>query len=66
MVLASESALTRHNLRPLARVVDHSVAGVDPTIMGIGPAFAVRALLEKNKMTLDDIDLVEVGHVTVT
>ena len=44
------------------RLVDYSVVGVDPTIMGIGPAYAIRTILEKNRLTLDDIDLVEVWN----
>ena len=60
VVIASEEAITKYNLTPLARVVDYSVAGVDPTIMGIGPVFAIRDLLRKVNLTLDDIDLLEV------
>ena len=36
VVLSSEAAITQHGLKPLARLVDYSVTGVDPTIMGIG------------------------------
>ena len=60
MVLSSEAALTRHGLKPLARLVDYSVTGVDPTIMGIGPAYAIRTLLQRNNLSLSDIELVEV------
>ena len=38
----------------------HTSPGVDPTIMGIGPAYAIKLLLERNKMNLGDVDLVEV------
>ena len=58
--MASEEAVKKHNLTPLARLVGYSMVGVDPTIMGIGPAYAIRDLLAKTKMKLEDIDLVEV------
>lgn len=61
MVLASEQALKQHSLTPLARVAGYSVTGVDPAIMGIGPAPAIRKLLECSGLQLADIDLVEVG-----
>ncbi len=60
MVITSEEAVKKHNLTPLARLVGYSVAGVDPTIMGIGPVYAIRDLLQKVNMSLDNIDLVEV------
>ena len=60
IVVASEEAVKKHNLMPLARLVGYSVAGVDPTIMGIGPVYAIRDLLQKANLTLDNIDLVEV------
>ena len=63
-MLSSEAALTKLGLKPLARLVDYSVAGVDPTIMGIGPAYAIRSLLKKNNMSLGDIELVEVSVPT--
>ena len=61
VVIASEEAVKRHNLTPLARLVNYSIAGVDPTIMGIGPVYAIRDLLQKVNLSLDNIDLVEVG-----
>lgn len=60
VVLSSEAAITQHGLKPLARLVDYSVTGVDPTIMGIGPAYAIRMLLQRNNLSLSDIELVEV------
>ena len=61
VVLASEAAVKEHSLTPLARLVGYAVAGVEPTIMGIGPAPAIRKLLEKSGLSLNDIALVEVG-----
>ena len=60
VIIASEDAVKKHNLSPLARLVDYNVTGVDPTIMGIGPAYAIRNLLAKTNMKLEDIDLIEV------
>lgn len=60
MILASEEAVKQEKLVPLARLVGYSVAGVDPSIMGIGPVPAIRNLLKSTGKTLDDIELVEV------
>lgn len=60
VIIASEEAVKKHDLTPLARLVDYSVVGVDPTIMGIGPVYAIRNLLGKTGKTLEDIDLFEV------
>ena len=46
----------------LARFTDYSVAGCPPEIMGIGPAIAIPALLEKTKLKVDDIDIYEVNE----
>jgi acetyl-CoA acyltransferase 2 len=62
VILASEEACSKHNLTPLARLVDYKSVGVDPTVMGIGPAFAIRELLQNNSLSLDHIDLVEVNE----
>ena len=60
MIIANEEAIKSHNLKPLARVVDYCVVGVDPTIMGIGPASAIKQLLSKQRLSLADVDLIEV------
>ncbi|XP_050423244.1 3-ketoacyl-CoA thiolase, mitochondrial [Adelges cooleyi] len=62
VVLASEEALKKHSLTPLARLVGYSVIGVDPSIMGIGPAPAITKLLSLSGKTLNDIDLVEINE----
>ena len=49
-------------LRPRARIVDQVTVGVDPVIMLTGPIPATRKLLERNGMTMDDIDLVEINE----
>ncbi|MBA4788807.1 MAG: 3-oxoadipyl-CoA thiolase [Rhizobiales bacterium] len=62
LILASEAAVKRYGLTPRARVVSVVQAGVPPRIMGIGPAPATLKLLEKNKLALDDIDLIELNE----
>ncbi|KAM3959457.1 yippee interacting protein 2 [Aphomia sociella] len=63
LVLASEEAAK--NLKPLARLVGFSYVGVDPTIMGIGPVPAIENLLKATKLTLNDIDLIEINEAFV-
>ncbi|XP_074042178.1 3-ketoacyl-CoA thiolase, mitochondrial isoform X2 [Leptinotarsa decemlineata] len=62
VVLASEASISKHNLKPLARIVAHSTVGVDPSIMGIGPAPAIQNILNATGKTLDDIDLIEINE----
>ncbi|VEN42921.1 unnamed protein product [Callosobruchus maculatus] len=62
VVLASEEAASKHNLKPLARLVAWSVVGVDPTIMGIGPSPAIKKLLQVTGKSLNDIDLIEINE----
>jgi acetyl-CoA C-acetyltransferase len=62
MVVMSEEALKESGAEPLARIVDYEIVGVSPEIMGIGPVPATRAILERNKLKLDEIDLVELNE----
>ncbi|XP_045116707.1 3-ketoacyl-CoA thiolase, mitochondrial-like [Portunus trituberculatus] len=62
VVLAGEGACGELGLTPLARLVGYSVAGVDPTIMGIGPAPAIRKLLKVTGVDLKDVGLVEINE----
>ncbi len=62
IVVASEKFVKENNLSPLAEIIDGHVVGVDPTVMGIGPVPAINELLEKNKLSLKDIDLVEINE----
>ena len=62
LLLASEDGVRKHNLTPLARLTHWAYVGVEPTLMGMGPAPATRMVLEKAKLTLDDIDLIEVNE----
>lgn len=62
IVVADETAVERMGLRPQGRVVDYEIVGVAPDLMGIGPVPAVRNLLERQKLSLDEIDLVELNE----
>ncbi|XP_039278102.1 3-ketoacyl-CoA thiolase, mitochondrial [Nilaparvata lugens] len=62
VLLASEAALAKHQLTPLARLVGYSVVGVEPSIMGIGPAPAIASLVKAAGKTLNDVDIVEINE----
>ncbi len=62
MLVMSESAVKKHSAMPLARIVDYTVVGVDPKVMGIGPVPAVNKLVAKTKVGLDRIDLIELNE----
>jgi acetyl-CoA acetyltransferase family protein len=62
LLLASQESVERHGLKPLGRLRDWAVTGVDPSYMGMGPAPATRKALERSGLTLDDLDLIEVNE----
>jgi len=62
LLLASEAGARRHGLTPRARVVAMASAGVEPRIMGIGPAPATRKLLDRLGLTMHDIDVLELNE----
>ena len=62
VVVASEAVAGRKGLKPLGRLVAWAVAGVEPKYMGIGPAPAIRKLLQKTGMTFEQVDLIEVNE----
>ena len=62
VVVLSEDGIKRFGATPQARIVDYEICGVAPEIMGIGPVPAVRALLERQKLSLSDIDLIELNE----
>ena len=62
LALASRAALDELGLRPLARIVATAVAGVDPSLMGLGPVPATRKALERAGLTVDDLDLIELNE----
>ncbi|WP_221566494.1 thiolase family protein [Alkalihalobacillus sp. TS-13] len=59
VVLVSERKCPQLGLKPSIRFVDACVAGVDPNLLGIGPIPAVRKLLQRQSLTVDELDLVE-------
>ncbi len=62
MILASEDAVKKYNLKPIARVVSRGVAGVDPAIMGIGPVPATQKAVKRAGLTMNDIGLLELNE----
>jgi len=62
MVIASEDFARERRLKPLGRLISWGVAGVDPSVMGIGPVPATKAALAKAGLTIDDMDLIEVNE----
>jgi len=62
VTVLSEEAIKEFGSSPQARLVDYEITGVAPHIMGIGPVPAIRTLLGRQKLTLDDIDLIELNE----
>jgi acetyl-CoA acyltransferase len=62
LLLASEAAAAQYGLTPRARIVGMATAGLAPRIMGFGPAPAVRKVLAKTGLTLDQMDVIELNE----
>jgi acetyl-CoA C-acetyltransferase len=62
ILVLSEAAAERHAVRPQAAVLGYTSVGVDPARMGIGPVPAVRRLLERHALRLDQIDVIELNE----
>lgn len=62
VLLMNGDVAKQRNITPLAKLVDYHVSGVDPSIMGIGPIPAIGALLERNNLSPQDIDVYEVNE----
>jgi acetyl-CoA C-acetyltransferase len=62
VVVANGGFARKNNSPVLARIVDYTVAGVDPAIMGIGPVPAVKKLLQRQNLKVDDVDLIELNE----
>lgn len=62
LLISSGEGLINHNLKPLARIVSAAVAGVEPSIMGIGPVLASQKALERAGLTLADMDILELNE----
>ena len=61
-IIASEEAVKKYNLKPMARIVSSAVVGVEPRIMGIGPVEASNKALKKAGLTMDDMDIIELNE----
>ncbi|WP_416139169.1 3-oxoadipyl-CoA thiolase [Halomonas sp. HK25] len=59
MLVASQAAVEKHGLTPMAKILGMATAGVEPRIMGVGPVPAVRKLLERTGVSMDEIDIFE-------
>ncbi len=62
LIIASEDAVKKYNLKPVARILGMQTAGVPPRIMGMGPVPATRKLLDRLGLTLKDIDIIELNE----
>ena len=62
MIVLSGAAAKRLGVKPMARIAAYTIAGVDPAIMGIGPVPAMRDLMEKTGLALDEFDLIELNE----
>jgi acetyl-CoA C-acetyltransferase len=61
-LIASEEAVKKHNLTPLAEIIASAQAGIDPAIMGLGPVPAIKKALTRAGLTLKDMDLLELNE----
>ncbi len=62
MLLASEEAVKKYGLKPMAKIISMATAGVDPAIMGIGPVPATQKALKRALLSIADLDLVELNE----
>ena len=62
LLIASQVAVDKHQLKPVAKILGMAVTGVEPRIMGIGPVSATQKLLKRLDLSLDDIDLIELNE----
>lgn len=62
MIIASKAAVEKYNLKPKAKIIMMSVAGVPPRIMGIGPLYSSKKILEKTGLSLNEMDVIELNE----
>ena len=62
LLLANEETVKKYDLKPMAKIISMAVAGVDPSIMGIGPVAATKKALSRAGLSVSDIDLVELNE----
>ena len=61
-IMMDEDVAKERGLKPLMRLVDFAVTGIDPRFMGLGPVRAVEKVLERNKMSANDLDFIEINE----
>ena len=66
LLLASEQAVKKHKLPVLASITDTQWAGLDPAVMGMGPVHAMTPIMQRNQLTIDDIDYWEINEAFAT
>lgn len=62
MIIASEEAVKKYNLTPMARIVSRAIAGVDPAVMGLGPIPASQKAMKRAGLKAHDLDLIELNE----
>jgi acetyl-CoA acetyltransferase family protein len=62
LLLASEEAVKKFNLTPRAKFITSTVVGLEPRVMGLGPIYATRKILEKTNLELSDFDVIELNE----
>jgi len=62
LLIGSKAWGSRHNKKPMARILSAASAGVEPRIMGVGPAYAIPKALERAKLQLKDMDIIEINE----
>jgi acetyl-CoA C-acetyltransferase len=61
-LIASENAVEKYNLKPLVEIIEIAQVGIDPSVMGLSPAYAIDKLLKKVNISINDIDLFEINE----
>ncbi len=61
-LMASEEAVKKYNLKPMARMIDYHFHGLEPERMGMGPLLAMHGVLKRTGMTMDEMDLIEINE----
>ncbi|QYX56886.1 acetyl-CoA C-acetyltransferase [Roseovarius sp. SCSIO 43702] len=62
VIVASEEAVEKHGLTPLARIVDSEWAALDPSVMGLGPVLSATPLMQRHDLTMESVDLWELNE----
>ena len=62
LLIASEDAIKKYNLNPIARITTSATAGVEPRIMGMGPLHATQKIMSKAGISIKNIDLIEMNE----